>query len=584
MRRHASQRGAALILLLGIIATLAILSATLVFVLANQQGATANERRAKQSLYAADAAVDTGVQWAKTYHAMSTTVEWLTPAELAAAFNATYPAGASVVYRVYDNLATVNYNIKWDQGSPTSATTPDGMVWLETTVTYQGKKTRARVLIHQYNASIVSGLPKAAAYSDTGISLEGTSDIYAVKRDGVTPWAPAPPYATTIMAGGGWVSGWPTAAKDVVIDASANLAAPTSSVQSVNIWANGTVSRTFPGTDTSGKVGLLSDYFDQAAQADLGDEAQSGNPTQANAAGTVVSTTLKNTLQSTTAQTYTAGSDLVVNGDLTLRVNSGSSTFNFRSLYVTGNLTLTGNVTLNTTALYVGGNLTISGATTGVIDQVGPLFIGGSATWSGVASVKTTNYLNVAAAPGPMWIGTVLAASGTYNHVFGPTWISGNAGTSDVAIRFTGPASGTACTVMCPLMATTEKTVTTGKVDFGSSSKPMVYYMMCDNDELYSNTCEWGSSGTLYGLMVVMEATLQITGGNGTTPSVVGAVFNGTPYKAGTSPTTYDIRLTGASTIAYNQAVIDAVLNTAVTTTTTITEVVPGSWQQLPVN
>jgi len=44
---------------------------------------------------------------------------------------------------------------------------------------------------------------------------------------------------------------------------------------------------------------------------------------------------------------------------------------------------------------------------------------------------------------------------------------------------------------MCPLLATTEKTVSNGEVDCGTLAKPMVYYMQCDNDGLYNNTCEW---------------------------------------------------------------------------------------------
>ena len=112
----------------------------------------------------------------------------------------------------------------------------------------------------------------------------------------------------------------------------------------------------------------------------------------------------------------------------------------------------------------------------------------------------------------------------------------------------------------------------------------MVYYMMCDNDELYSNDLEWGSSGTFYGLMVVMEACATFSGGNGTTPVVVGAVFNGTPYKSGTSDSVYDITLSGSTTIAYDQAILDAVTNSAITTETTTTQIVQGSWQQLAVN
>ena len=96
MHRHTSQRGAALILLLGITATLAILSSTLVFVIMNQQRATAAVRSSKQSLYAAEAALDSGVQLAKVDQTMSTTVEWLTPAELAAAFAGAVPGRRDV--------------------------------------------------------------------------------------------------------------------------------------------------------------------------------------------------------------------------------------------------------------------------------------------------------------------------------------------------------------------------------------------------------------------------------------------------------------------------------------------------------
>jgi hypothetical protein len=61
-------------------------------------------------------------------------------------------------------------------------------------------------------------------------------------------------------------------------------------------------------------------------------------------------------------------------------------------------------------------------------------------------------------------------------------------------------------------------------------------------------------------------------------------VFNGTPYKSGTSASVYDIWMRGAASIAYQQSVIDAVTNTAITTLTTTTQIVPGSWQQLPLH
>jgi hypothetical protein len=225
-----------------------------------------------------------------------------------------------------------------------------------------------------------------------------------------------------------------------------------------------------------------------------------------------------------------------------------------------------------------------------MVNQLGAVWVKGTSNWSGTSSVRSTYYTNALAPPAPMYLG-ILSRSGTYSDVYGPTWCVGNAGTSNVAVRFSGPTSGSACTVMCRLLATTEKTVITGKVNFGTLTQPMVYYMMCDNDTLYSNTMLLGDSGnnqpylgTFNGLMVIMEACMEIYSNVNTPPCVIGAVFNGTTYRSGTSPSEYDITLRGAASVAYNQAVLDAVTNTSITTTTWITQIVPGSWQQLPAN
>ncbi len=104
---------------------------------------------------------------------------------------------------------------------------------------------------------------------------------------------------------------------------------------------------------------------------------------------------------------------------------------------------------------------------------------------------------------------------------------------------------------MCPLLATTECTHSNGYVNFGSIASPMVYFMQCDNDNLYTNTCQWASTGTFYGLMILYEAEMQITGGNnGTTPNVMGAVLEGCP--ANSTDTGTDLTLTGNSSICYN--------------------------------
>jgi type II secretory pathway pseudopilin PulG len=596
MPKHARQNGSSLILLMVIVATLAILAAMLVMVLANEQHATAAQRERKAAGDYAEAALDDAVTLAKT-KTMSTTGEWLPDADLLASLSsAALPAGAAVTYRVYDNQSPVNYSIKWDQGSPTSPTTPDGMVWVEATVSYLGKTSRMRVLVRQTEQSIVSGLPRAVLYSDTGIALNGTSDIYALDPSG-QPHTGGPPYPTTVMAGG-----------NITGNLSANLAAPGTTAQSIGGQYNGSLSgfSFIPNNFVHGGVGLLSDYFDQGEQADLGDEARAAcTLSQFQTLPTSPVYTSKAALLSACSynaatKTYTASTDLVWRppnrSSLTLTLNDAGTTYNFKGLYIEaydsshpGNLTLSGTTTTNTTALYVSGDFTINGP--GSTNRFGPLYVAGTASWKGPSSgrlgVQTTTLTDPT--PQPMYAKILMVdgssagydgSSGPYDLVLGDTWLDGDAGTSNVACNFSGP-SGTRSTVMCPLLATTEKTVTNGWVDFGTSTQPMTYYMQCDNDGLYSNTCQWGSSGTFYGLMVIMEAVIQITGGNETQPSVEGAIFCGTPYVSGTTPSTNDITLSGASSVAYNQAVIDRCVNTSITTTTTTTNAVPGTWQQL---
>jgi hypothetical protein len=763
MHRHESQGGAALILLLGITATLAILSATLVFVIMNEQRATARERARTQSFYAAEGALDSAVQMAKVNTTMSTTAEWLTEADLLAAFNGVFPAGATVDFKVYDNLATVDKNIKWDQGGPLAANTPDQMMWVEATVTYNKKTTRTRVLIKQSREPFAAALPKAVTYSDTGIKLLDTSDIYAVDAAGNPDDSGNHP--TAISAGGTWISTMPGSYAEVgrfTMNATANLAAPGHTVQSLGIKANGSVSvgGTVYNTSTPGNqvpvlpatakftdvaiaprtVGFLSDYFDQKAQADLADEAQVGAthapaptaPASWASSGTTIDATTLTTLQLTTSTTtFTAGSDLIRSGSLTLSrgTNTTGRTFNFQDLYVTGDLTLTGPVTVNCTSLYVGGKITINNTTTTIVtDSFGPLYVagtgassvagrvnltttsayvrgaftignststaltdnfgalysvgdlsvsgpvtmsatsflyaGGNATitgpsnvvtdqfgliytnsttgtltfsgnvqvkatsvvangdftisgattaftdwlgqvwvaafssssnpslnhgdvnWSGLASVTTRDYTQQSvptadvALPKPLWLGRYWSRTGTYNDEYGNIWVPGNSSTS-ISLGSTGNSQ-----IMCPLLATTEKSQISGHINFGTRAAPMVWFYICDNNGIYPQVLSWGGTGTYFGLIVCNESTMDIYNGVSGTPSIEGAVFAGCPYDpthtSGMSMS--DIVLEDGSCIAYNQSVVGAVATSSLHTTTIVTQIVQGSWQQLPVN
>ena len=485
MHRFENQRGAALLMLIGITAALALLSSTLVFVIMNQQRATANERSGKQSFYAAEAALDTAVQFAKVDKKMSTTSEWLTPTELDAAFAGAFPSGATVTYRVYDNLSVVNYAIKWDQGGPTAPSTPDHMMWVEATVTYKGKTTRTRCLITQNQVPFAQALPKAVTYSDTGINLLDTSDMWAVDDSG-NPDTSGAPYQTSITAGGTWLTTTPSADAEIgrfTMNTSADLAKPGTSTQSLGITANGSVSiggtifnqprtgsisasgHTFDQVIIqAGTVGFLSDYFDQKAQSELANESQEGGtpataPTAAPAAWsstgyTTISTTSTptlSTLQSTTSATTVDATtvDLVRSGNLVLSRGTAATgrTFNFRNLYVTGNLTLTGPVTVNCSSLYVGGTLTVTNTTNNspaVTDTFGTLRVNGTGTSS------VTGRVNVNSSP-------------TY---FG--------GPFSVTNTSTNPVAATTCN-FGPVYCVSSFSAN-GNVSTGSSSSPQTLY------------------------------------------------------------------------------------------------------------
>jgi hypothetical protein len=279
----------------------------------------------------------------------------------------------------------------------------------------------------------------------------------------------------------------------------------------------------------------------------------------------------------------------------------------FGSLYSLGNISITGNAVMDTTDLYTGGGFSLQGNTASFTDQFGPIYVAATADWNcgstsarlGIQTTSATTSAPFSAdswqdptSPAPMFAqiftidgdtnGNYDSNSGPYDVVLGDVWVDGNAGTGNVAVNFSAPSSGTASTIMCPLLATTEKTCTNGYINLGTLTDPMVYFMECDNDGLYNNTCEWADKGTFTGIAIFMEAAVEVTGGNnGTswqTANFIGALMAGTPV-------TPDITMSSNSSVCYNQSVIDNLpsdLQSILRTTTTTT--VPGTWQQLSRN
>ncbi len=301
------------------------------------------------------------------------------------------------------------------------------------------------------------------------------------------------------------------------------------------------------------------------------------------------------------ASSLYAGRNITLNGP-----SSGTITDTFGLIYASGagstsvtTLRFAGNVIVKATGVTAYGDFTISGASSAIKDWLGQVYVNaisstsdptknrGTIQWSGTASVTSRDYTlqadpnSEAAQPKPMWLGRKFTRSGTYADEYGNVWVPGNS-TDSVIFQSTGASS-----VLCVLLCTTEKTTTSGNITFGSRTRPMVYFFMCDNNGIYPQVVDWQSTGTYYGLMVINESTIRFSGQtNSSIRTVEGAVFAGCPYDptVTTTMSQSDIVLQDYCSIAYNQTVVGSISTSSLKTTTTVTQTVPGSWQQLPVD
>jgi hypothetical protein len=311
-------------------------------------------------------------------------------------------------------------------------------------------------------------------------------------------------------------------------------------------------SKPAPAGTTFGGVQPMESFFGTAQVNTLTTEAQVGNPTAANANGTVSTPALISQLQLNQGKTTNVGYDLVVNGDLTLQ----SGVANFKSLYVTGNLTVQSGGQMNATSLYVAKNFTVSG--TGMTQSCGPTYVGGNVSWNSNASVLTTNYLNASAPAGPLYVvGSFTSAGGPFNDVIGPTYVGGNV-----------TLSGNQASFLCPLLVTPGVITTGGSAVIGSVANPI---LMLDNGT--TQDIQLGSNGTFTGLMVNMYGGVTLPGGNGSKNDIIGAIWAKNTVTFG-----------GNTGLCYNPTVLGNVMSSSNLTsevTSTTTSVVPGSWQQL---
>ncbi len=529
--RNTREEGSALIMMLGVMAALAIMAATVVLVTANTQAATASDRSQISSFDYAEAGLESAVTALRTLP-WPAAGQSLTTSALTAAYTSTYPSGPPLKVLVYDNQPTVDPAVTWDKGGSTNAGVPDGRLWAEAQVTVNGTTSRVRELVGQVNLTSKFSLPAAALYTDCNIvdGTGGSGDVYTVTASGT----PDTSRTAAVYAGGTFTGNW-----------SSNLQPPGGATgATLAVDTNGTVYNPAVYGDTNahagtGGVAPLASVLPQSTVATLTAQARAGTPTQADAGGTVVSATLLSQLQATSPQAYAATTDLVVNGDLTL--GGGASTFRFKSLYVTGNLTLNGNTATSTTSLYVGGSFTISGPSGS--SSFGPTYVGGSVNWGGALSVQAS----------PLYVaGNFVTQGGPFNHVLGPTYVGGS-------VTIAGNQAG----FLCPILVTPGQITTSGSATMGTVAAPMVLLRTGGT----SGTVSLGSNGTFTGLVINTDGGVNLPAGNGSTADIVGSIF-----------ATGSIVFGGNTQVCYNPTVLANLQTTAASTST---NVLAGTWQEL---
>jgi hypothetical protein len=458
MQRQEGERGAGLILLIGITAALAVLTASLTLLVINQQGATAREKKSKTSMYYAEAALNSAVA------ALKGTDDWLTaPYTDSTAMNTEYAALPTprpvVTYRVYDNASVI--------ATSTAAydANKDAKVWVEVRTTYAGRTARVRQMVASVTQSVISRFPKAALFSggagsDANIYFKSNGDAYvasftswpATNSNGVA-YTGGAPFPTSLMAQG-----------NITSTGSANLALG-SNPQSLGVQANGTVS--IPGVSnlkyTHGGVPALASYFSTGDQLKLQQQSRAclepevlaqfdaakvdARPTdQRPAAVTTPVFPSEASLRVTSgnaygtyssgSNTFTANKNLAYTGNLTL--GNAGTTYNFQSLTVNGNLTVSGTARVTATALRVTGTLTISTTSTG--NTFGPTYvvqattIGGSSTNQFGAFWTDNNLLINGTGPTSFSTlhagGTLTMSSNTGANQFGSSYVIGAVSTS----------------------------------------------------------------------------------------------------------------------------------------------------------
>ena len=207
MGRRNNQQGATLVLVIGVIATLAILSSALVFLTGNAASNTARDRSRAKAFNVAEAAVDLAL------YKVGTTWPLTTDATLSATeksvFLARFPSSefpnAAVSITYFDNFDTNNSGTitradGWPRDGNGAARPGDGFIYIEAQASVGGKK--ARIQVEATRVNLDSTFPRGIVAAANG-NIDSNNSKPSLGSDPTNGGYMAPDQtALSVMAGG----------------------------------------------------------------------------------------------------------------------------------------------------------------------------------------------------------------------------------------------------------------------------------------------------------------------------------------------------------------------------------------------
>ena len=179
MERFSDQRGSTLILVIGVIATLAILASTLVLVTANAMQGTAKDRERAQAFNLAEGALDKAMNVLSADWPSSSSMhpqvdptqfwsEFATPSAIADQFATPVAGGDRVSVSFFDNTTAKGY---WDSNG-------DSLMWVEAQGNVGKKQARVRAQVY-LSPGDLGLVPNQAVYTPGSAQLGAGASVTA---------------------------------------------------------------------------------------------------------------------------------------------------------------------------------------------------------------------------------------------------------------------------------------------------------------------------------------------------------------------------------------------------------------------